>query len=225
MNFPPTVVINLPERKDRYNLFTKEFADWPVPIHRIEAIKELPGYKGCSLSHKKAIQYAQAEKFPWVVILEDDCTLEADAIRQFTKLLPFLWLFRPEWDIFLGGTANILTNDNKILWFERKQLKKVSSIHVLSKELPLFQIKGYTTMFCLIHSSSYSKILNKLNDESSLPAIDVLYSTTFRQWCTYPQLINSTIGRSNAQHTKKADYTLSFNRASKFLYNALKEEE
>ena len=63
MNFPPTVVINLPERKDRYNLFTKEFTDWPVPIHRIEGIKQEPGYKGCSLSHKKQFNMHKQKNF------------------------------------------------------------------------------------------------------------------------------------------------------------------
>jgi hypothetical protein len=79
-------------------------------------------------------------------------------------------------------------------------------------------------MFCLIHNEAYSKILEELSDKSNIPAIDVLYSSKFREWCTYPQLINSTIGKSNAQHSKRANYTKSFKRASNFLYDALKNE-
>jgi len=221
MIFPPTLVINLAERKDRYDLFTKEFSKWPVPIHRIEGIKHEEGYKGCSLSHKKAIEYAEAYKFPWVVVLEDDCILEPGAIEHFISLLPFLWSFRPEWDIFLGGTANIHTNDNKLLWFERKKINTNSSIQLISKNLPLFQIKGYTSMFCLIHKEIYPKILNKVDEK--IP-INSLYSSTFRQWCTYPQLIKSTIGKSNASNSKIANYTQHFKRASRFLYNSLKDE-
>ena len=224
MMFPQTLVINLEERKDRLREFTHEFNKWPVPIHRIEAVKKEIPAQGCTLSHKKAIEYARDHNFPWVLILEDDCLLEEDAIEQFTFLLPFLWSLRPEWDIFLGGTANILTKENKMIHHEKNIKKKKPDIQVISKDLPLLQIKAYTAMFCLIHKDSYSKILSDIGGENTKVLIDVLYATHYRLWCTYPQLIRSTYGKSTIQNTYTA-YSPAFKKASTFLRKALEEQK
>uniref|UniRef100_A0A6C0EAF1 Glycosyl transferase family 25 domain-containing protein n=1 Tax=viral metagenome TaxID=1070528 RepID=A0A6C0EAF1_9ZZZZ len=83
------VYINLDERKDRDLQVQQELRNvFPdASIHRLSAIKVNPGYIGCSLSHIAALELAQRNNWPRVLIVEDDIMWTAFNTEQLELLL------------------------------------------------------------------------------------------------------------------------------------------
>ena len=83
------VYINLDERKDRNLQVQQELRNvFPdAAIHRLSAIKVNPGYIGCSLSHIAALELAQRNNWPRVLIVEDDIMWTSFNPEQLTLLL------------------------------------------------------------------------------------------------------------------------------------------
>lgn len=183
MEFPPTLIINLDERKDRWDGLQLSFKDWPVSLERISAVKASPGWKGCYLSHKKCIQVAKERNYPWVLILEDDSRLTETGAARFQSLLPLLWETQDTWDILNGGPSYI------------HDVKKINA------DPPIFNVKGYATHFCLINRRSYDTILNFPEKE-----IDILYSENLQMVCTRPHLAIQEVGKSDITDSN-VDYT------------------
>ena len=134
MELPPTLVINLSTRPDRWASIQNDFKEWNLPMERMNALQRKPGWKGCTLSHKKCIQMAKERNYPWVLILEDDAVPIDTGYDQFMKLLPILWNSRNTWDIFTGGVSTLHT------------------CTLLQKSPPLFHITGWGSQFCLINT-------------------------------------------------------------------------
>ena len=198
--FPPTLVINLDSRQDRMSEFTQEFRNWPISVERVAGVKYSPGWKGCSASHLKCVKLAKERNYPWVLITEDDCILMPNASEQFQAILPYLWQNREHWDIFYGGVT------------------AVKKYKVISDSPAIFEVKCYAAHFCLIHSASYTKILNnhpQSIDEYKDP-IDVYYGETLRIWTTAPFFAKQRPSKSDIEEGVK-DYTEFFGRAEKKL--------
>ena len=182
--FPPTFVINLPNRRDRLGYIKKEFAEWPVPIERVEAVQKKPGWKGCTQSHRKCIQLAYDRGYPWVLLVEDDCKLAEGAIQRFTSLLPFLWK-RKEWDMFNGGMCFL--ND-----------KSVSIVSIINKETSIVNAKGDCSQFLLFPKRVFQKILADLSPTDPIARIDQYYKDNYEQmWTIDPFLATQRNDRSS----------------------------
>jgi glycosyl transferase family 25 len=81
--------INLDSRPDRKAHVEKQMSIIGIAAERFKAIKLPNGALGCSMSHLKILETAKANKFPHVLIVEDDI-LFTDAplfIKQFNKFL------------------------------------------------------------------------------------------------------------------------------------------
>ena len=198
--FPPSLMINLDSRKDRMSEFTQEFQSWPVTVERISAVKYNPGWKGCSASHLKCVKLAKERNYPWVLVMEDDCILTPGASEQFQALLPYLWENRDHWDIFYGGVTVI------------KKSKRISGSPAI------FEVSCFAAHFCLIHNTSYTKILN--NHPESIDdykdPIDVYYANTLRIWTTVPFFAKQRPSKSDIEEGVK-DYTELFNHSEQKL--------
>lgn len=198
LDFPPTMVINLDSRSDRLKEFRTQ--SWPVPIERISAVQYNPGWKGCFASHYKCVRLAKERNYPWVVIVEDDCMLTPTAISQFQILLPYLWKNRNRWDIFYGGVTSV-KNPRRI-----------------SHSPPLYETYAFAAHFCLIHTSTYDKILNGCPQHISeyKEPVDVYYAKNFRIWTTTPFFAKQRSGKSDIENGK-VDYTDMFADAENAL--------
>jgi hypothetical protein len=195
MQFPPTLVINLTDRPEKWKQTQDSFAPhFPVKLERLDAVRASPGWKGCTASHFKAIRLAKERDYDWVLILEDDAQLAKDGYQQFVELLPVLHSRRDEWDIFLGGST------------------MVENISQKCTTPPLYQAGAYTTHFCLIHRDAYDKILNTYKDGP----IDVYYKESMRLWMTNPHIAVQRPGPSDIEngHT---NYNTVFADASRKL--------
>lgn len=194
MQFPPTLVINLADRPEKWKQTQDSFADFPVKLERLDAVRASPGWKGCSASHFKAIRIAKERNYDWVLILEDDAQLDKNGYKHFMELLPTLQARRDEWDIFLGGST------------------MVENVKQKSTTPPLYQAGAYTTHFCLIHRGSYDKILNNYKDGP----IDVYYKDKMRLWMTNPHIAVQRPGPSDIENGER-NYNKLFDDASSKL--------
>lgn len=197
MQFPHILVINLKHRNDRWLFISEQLEKENLSYERVDAIKRKIGWKGCSLSHQKAVRIAKERGYPWVLVLEDDCLFMEGWKKRFEELLPILWERRKEWEVFTGGSYVV-----------HKACK-------LQDTPPLFQMTGWSAHFMLIHDATYSRILH----DKRRVAIDDAYRREYRMWCTYPHLAIQTGGWSNNKHhyDKPADFRTQFTRQNKHL--------
>lgn len=177
MQFPPTLVINLTERPEKWKQIQESFKDFPVVLERLDAVKKSPGWKGCTASHFKAIELAKQRNYEWVLILEDDAQLSTNGLARFMDVLPMLYKRRDEWDIFLGGATF------------------VDNVRQVSNQPPIYRAGAYTTHFCLIHNGAYDKILSQYKDGP----IDVYYKANMRLWMTNPHIATQRPGPSDIE--------------------------
>jgi glycosyl transferase, family 25 len=112
-----TWVINLPDRPDRRQEITDELArvGWPGPVEWIAALRpsergEFPtiGYRGCFLSHMKAMVEARRVAEPVCIVLEDDCEFVAEPARIIGTIAA---LERYRWDFCYLGYCEVLATE------------------------------------------------------------------------------------------------------------------
>ncbi len=200
MEFPPILVINLPDRKDRWTEIQASFTDWPA-LERIDAVKDSPGWRGCNKSHVKALELAQSRGYPWVLVLEDDCDPVEGALQRFKDLLPSLWAKRSQWDVFLGGCTS------------------VKDVSLIQSSPALLSVKGHTTHFCLYTQNSYTKLIHGIKNTDTV--IDSFFreSPTIRCFCTAPHLATQRPSKSDLQD-QHTDYAQVFKTSNDDLLKA-----
>ena len=98
--------INLEHRKDRKEHVEAELSKMGITAERFNAIRMENGAGGCSMSHLKILQNADAQNMDHVLILEDDITfLDPELFRnQFDT---FLSRFKTNWDVILLAGNNM----------------------------------------------------------------------------------------------------------------------
>ena len=86
----PALYINLDHRLDRRNQIEYEFDKMDINTYnRIDAIKNIKGYIGCSQSHIACLTYAKKMGYPRMIIFEDDFQFLIDS-QEFHRLLDHL---------------------------------------------------------------------------------------------------------------------------------------
>lgn len=96
------VYINLAERTDRKKAVEKELWNMGWTATRIDAVKHRVGPIGCSLSHIRALEYAQSQRWPHVLICEDDLQFNRSP-DQIHAQLEELLKRESDWDVVLFG--------------------------------------------------------------------------------------------------------------------------
>jgi glycosyl transferase family 25 len=203
MEFPPILVINLPERTDRWSVLQNTLDSTGLSYERVNAIKRTPGWKGCSLSHRRCVEIAKERRWPWVLILEDDCRLLPKWQEEFTHILPSLWQKKDTWELFNGGPSTLLQS------------------HCISLSPPLFSVKAYGTHFILLHCGSYDKVLRDVGDHLR---IDVYYTESMKTLCTVPHLATQQTTYSDIER-KVLDYSHNFQKTENKLTRQRNEVE
>jgi len=101
------VYINLDHRTDRKEEVEKELASIDVLTlaTRFNAIKAKYGRIGCTLSHLKCLETAKANKFPHLMLVEDDIQFLKPSI--FTEQLDRFLASGVEWDMILLAGNNM----------------------------------------------------------------------------------------------------------------------
>jgi glycosyl transferase family 25 len=105
--FTNTLYINLRERTDRLAHVVAELQKMGIEnATRIEAIKNVNGAIGCSLSHIRSLMYAREKGWEHVFICEDDITfLQPDVLQS--SLNKFVGsTIANHWDVLIIGGNN-----------------------------------------------------------------------------------------------------------------------
>jgi hypothetical protein len=154
----PIYCINLDHRQDRWAHIKEVFKNTPIEhsIQRFPGIYASSGITGCRESHFALIRKAKEENYPWIGIMEDDCTPHMEFSQAFPKALELLWKHRNEWDIFNSGPIDV------------KSMARI--------EGGLIQIDdGVCTQFIIINQKAYDKILDSYILGVSEGGIDLYY--------------------------------------------------
>jgi len=132
--------INLDSREDRREEFEEECKKMNLQVERFSAIKTFPGGIGCTESHLNVLKKARDLKLESVIIFEDD--------------FQFL-ISREEYDQIL---LNLPTNyDVVMLSYNIKQSEPFNEM--FGKVLEVQTTSGY-----IVHSRSYEKIINRVEE-------------------------------------------------------------
>jgi len=132
--------INLDSREDRREQFEEECKKMNLQVERFSAIKTFPGGIGCTESHLNVLKKARDLKLESVIIFEDD--------------FQFL-ISREEYDQIL---LNLPTNyDVVMLSYNIKQSEPFNEM--FGKVLEVQTTSGY-----IVHSRSYEKIINRVEE-------------------------------------------------------------
>jgi len=162
------LIINLNERKDRLEFIMDQCDKMEIPkdkIVRIEAIKEDPGWRGCTKSHIKTLQLAKLNGWERIMILEDDvlftCTKEYldDTVKEVV-------LNKGIWDVILMNYSLSCVAPIGLDKTEegRKKLKSYYPVTQITDKF--FKINQFaTTTSCyIIRNSYYDKLINNYQE-------------------------------------------------------------
>lgn len=199
MQFPHILVINLKEQTDRWKQISKQLDLLGVKYERVEAVRKEPGWKGCAESFRRCYEIAKKRKYPWVLILEDDCLFQQNGMERFQELLPLLWERRDEWDVFNGGSISV-----------HKACK-------ILEEPPLFQLKSWSAHFLLVNDHAYKRLLGLVKAHRA----DHFDKLRIRSWGTYPHIAIQQKGYSDIEKRQRNSRP-NFHISDKILHSILK---
>jgi len=178
-NMSLAYVINLDERKDRWEQVSNALKDLPFNIQRFPAIKNNMGILGCGLSHINIIKKAKEQNLKYVIVMEDD----VKPVENFKDLWPsvkkYLETHMDKWEIFLG--------QNSYYALFSSDTSTIQPLCKLNENIKLYYTNESTaTQFVIYNSSIYDKYLELeqyLNENVYVPekhAID--------RWSSYNKM-------------------------------------
>jgi GR25 family glycosyltransferase involved in LPS biosynthesis len=183
-------VINLDERKDRWESILKSFNNPYFNLIRVSAIKENQGWIGCFKSHIECIKIAKNKGLKNIMVIEDDC-IPIDSMDKFIGRLKVVKEFLDkinDWDIYLGGTvmASPFTYKN-IISFKNEKFVEFS--------------KAYATHMICYNSKVYDLFLSF---QPKLP-IDEIWHGKINAIVSVPFLVRQLPGFSDINGCMKSD--------------------
>jgi glycosyl transferase family 25 len=117
------IFINLDYRVDRLDQITEELEKLSVPLSKIErfsAIKESPGFIGCTRSHLAVLKLAREKNYQNVLILEDDFLLHVSP-EVFNQKMTQFFQSGVEYDVVMPA-YNVLKSEpyNDLIAYARE---------------------------------------------------------------------------------------------------------
>jgi GR25 family glycosyltransferase involved in LPS biosynthesis len=162
--FNHVIYINLEHRIDRKEHVEEQLLSIGIKVPtRFNAIKLQNGALGCSMSHLKCLQTAKDNKWPQVLICEDDIHF-LNPILFLTQLKSFLRLNKQNnWDVLLLAGNNMLP-------YEKNGMNSIKVHHCLTTTGYIVQEHYYDTLI-----QNYKEGIQKLMrepDNKKMYAID-----------------------------------------------------
>ena len=152
--FNHVIYINLEHRIDRKEHVEEQLLSIGIKVPtRFNAIKLQNGALGCSMSHLKCLQTAKDNKWPQVLICEDDIHF-LNPILFLTQLKSFLRLNKQNnWDVLLLAGNNMLP-------YEKNGMNSIKVHHCLTTTGYIVQEHYYDTLI-----QNYKEGIQKLMRE------------------------------------------------------------
>ncbi|HLB33145.1 MAG TPA: glycosyltransferase family 25 protein [Chthoniobacterales bacterium] len=169
-------VINLDSQEELFREVQQEFLPYGVECERFVVTPDGNKQIGCTITHLDLIAKAKDKGWPYVIVLEDDCTAR-EAMKAWPALSQFLLQERKRWDIFLGGALYV--HPKKLqTQFKPIEVEMIECLHAV------------TAHFIIYNQSSYDRMLQwhdlpqPLNER---PNIDHLFDKyQLRTWVSSP---------------------------------------
>lgn len=177
-------VINLDKRPDRYEYIIDQFKNIKsIKLQRFSAITHEKGMVGCGMSHQQILR-ENKDKNEHVLIFEDDCMLldPNNFDERWSEIKRWLDNNEDKWDVFLGGTQDISTKIQHVVYDKNLKL-------IMFNRAPLAHFIYYNRKF----------IDNVLAVDTTKIAIDGI-SRVYKQMrivTCYPFLAHQKPGLSN----------------------------
>ena len=144
-------VINLKKRVDRWEKISKHLDDLKKSgnlkfnnhIYRIEGIDDkFFQRKGCMRSHLLAILMAREQKWPCVMVLEDDAILSDNIDELWSNVM--IELKNEKWDVIFGATCRL--RDSDCSYFSPHLLRKKNNGIFTGTHCVIYNQTGYESI-------------------------------------------------------------------------------
>lgn len=134
-----SVVINLPQRVDRYKEFTEEVKWIQLLPMVMDGVPHTMPERGIGQAHTNCIRYAKENELPFIIIMEDDIVFQGKQ-KTYPHFIQCMENSPESWDILFGGVYNrgMTTAYNE--WWEK--LTTFCGLH-----------------FYIVHERCYDKLL------------------------------------------------------------------
>ncbi len=133
------IYINLDHRLDRRVLFEKEMETMGINAIRYSAIKNSNGAIGCHMSHLEVLKFAKAQKYPNVLIMEDDFEFLVDK-QEFNNQLKMFFDSRISYDVLMLAYN---------MWESEPYNDLIGQVK-----------SAYTTAAYIVNSNMYDELIN-----------------------------------------------------------------
>lgn len=188
------LVINLLERKDRFDKFNAEFSEFYQQLHHIQAVEsddssKVARRRACLNSHARALEHAQSLDLPFFLLMEDDAVWNpkhAKSVSRYLENLPedfdmlYLGAWMVNWNEYADNlrksdwtmlTHSIFINSrclNRLINHLKENQQGERPVDYLYADLHR-ELKVYVCVPSIhIQSSTFSDIEQKILDFSAL---------------------------------------------------------
>lgn len=100
-----SVVINLPQRTDRYKEFKEEIKWMHLEPWVMDGVPHLKPEQGIGQAHTNCIRFAKMNNLPFIIIMEDDVVFQGKQ-KTYPYFLEAMENSPEEWDVLMGGVYN-----------------------------------------------------------------------------------------------------------------------
>jgi hypothetical protein len=174
-------VINLDTQEELFTEVQQQMLPYGLVCERFVVTPDEHKQIGCTISHLELIAQAKEGEWPYLIVLEDDCTVRT-AMEAWPAIAQYLLRHQDRWDIFLGGAMYVHPKELQ-LDFQPETSMSVEIVACLH---------AVAAHFIIYNQSSYDRLLQWHDLPEPVikrPNIDNLYDKfQLRTWVAFPFL-------------------------------------
>jgi hypothetical protein len=141
-------IINLDTQEELFTEVQQQMLPYGLVCERFVVTPDEHKQIGCSISHLELIARAKEEGWPYLIVLEDDCTVRT-AMEAWPAIAQYLLRHQDRWDIFLGGSTQVHPKELQ-LDFQPETSMNVEIVACLH---------AVTAHFIIYNKNSYDRLL------------------------------------------------------------------
>jgi len=137
-------VINLDSQEELFQEVEQAFLPYGLECERYIVTPDGNKQIGCTITHLDLIAEAKEKNWPYVIVLEDDCTAR-EAMKDWPALSQFLLQERNRWDIFLGGALYV--HPHKLqTGFRAEEMAVIECLRAVTAHFIIYNQSSYEHM-------------------------------------------------------------------------------
>ena len=185
-------VVNLEERKSKWEQIQDDFKNTNFFLERFNAIKDEVGHKGCGKSYQAIIRMAKEKNMDSVFIFDDDCKPLDNFNERWIMAKKWLNDNSDKWEIFNGGLKVVQGSETHLIGTIDEN-NRILTIH-----------KGINTQIVFYKKESYDRILELDYDKNWLIDFNYINTNKFKTVYIDPPLTMQKEGFSDTEGYHKS---------------------